>query len=565
MATLLDVSPDVLAQIPGMIDPNLTALTGRVLSWLLYPERKTLPASCTVKVLNSDDPIETLIYNSKALRAAAGINNILDDFKPGAPLHVNRWGFFLRGDHPDFPSIGEGQLTNWRKVEGAIRVADSMDEPGQDGEVPIEDSWLQFYTQLRAKHYAYIDLNNLRPSGTQNEVGLVASGPLSFLKIYQAIAAYAGQPTLTNYLKVLSSCNEVIRKGGTYKNGAITTSLMYNHPQIEEYLKLPLTETPWLKKAVTVDDNLLESPHLDLIIQKVNEGSIWLEKVRHDKNGNRIYSNVCREIYIPNMGTCLIAHVNGGQCRTPADLRAAIVQTMQILCWVWAKSPMAGSIYLPPELDRQVGMGFLGWANFLAIQGVTYRQFVECLNLYMQGGRIADHPAGEIVWNLSKGIAEAAEVARAYGLERAFTIAPTASVSFAHRDIYGNHCTPEISPPILARGVRNSEAVNPEPFEYGEVEIASQVGPDWHYRLFELWQQLYNTTELSHSLSFELWEVVDRDWVARWLKSVLWTTYYRRPIAVQHLNKGKIRTKRQAESESLCSLDRGECSSCGDG
>ena len=45
-----------------------------------------------------------------------------------------------------------------------------------------------------------VHLSNLRASGEENGKGLVASGPLSFGKIY-------------------STLNEILRRGGKYKNG----------------------------------------------------------------------------------------------------------------------------------------------------------------------------------------------------------------------------------------------------------------------------------------------------------------------------------------------------------
>ena len=51
---------------------------------------------------------------------------------------------------------------------------------------------------------------SLRPRGEENGKGLVASGPVSFARIYSVL-------------------NETLRRGGTYKNGACVIHLDANH------------------------------------------------------------------------------------------------------------------------------------------------------------------------------------------------------------------------------------------------------------------------------------------------------------------------------------------------
>ena len=82
-------------------------------------------------------------------------------------------------------------------------VQDSMEGP--DG---IEASWRFVSHALRFGAGCAVHLSELRPKGTENGKGLVASGPVSFAKIY-------------------STLNEVLRRGGVYKNGAVVCHLTF--------------------------------------------------------------------------------------------------------------------------------------------------------------------------------------------------------------------------------------------------------------------------------------------------------------------------------------------------
>ena len=81
----------------------------------------------------------------------------------------------------------------------------------------IEASWRFASHALRNGAGVAIHLSKLRPRGSDNGAGLVASGPVSFGKIY-------------------SSLNEVLRRGGKYKNGAIVLHLDANHNDIQEFM-----------------------------------------------------------------------------------------------------------------------------------------------------------------------------------------------------------------------------------------------------------------------------------------------------------------------------------------
>ena len=162
-------------------------------------------------------------------------------------------------------------------------VEDSMEGP--EG---IEASWRFASHALRNGAGCAIHLSKLRPKGHENGKGLTASGPVSFAKIY-------------------STLNEILRRGGTYKNGAIVCHLDITHPDILEFVNVPRTELSWVKRCVDLeqDDWINAGTEVrEAILHGIKSGDIWLNKIKHDKNGNRIYANVCHEVYLPTRGTC---------------------------------------------------------------------------------------------------------------------------------------------------------------------------------------------------------------------------------------------------------------------
>ena len=44
----------------------------------------------------------------------------------------------------------------------------------------------------------------------------------------------------------------------------------------------------------------------DAILKGIARGDIWLAKIRRDQHGERIYANVCLEVFLRSRGTCLL-------------------------------------------------------------------------------------------------------------------------------------------------------------------------------------------------------------------------------------------------------------------
>jgi len=384
-------------------------------------------------------------------------------------------------------------------------VDDSMEGP--EG---IEASWRFVSHALRYGAGVAVHLSNLRPKGDENGKGLTASGPVSFGKIY-------------------STLNEILRRGGKFKNGAVVLHIDCNHQDILEFVTTPRHELPWVKRCVNLDDDMWrETPYKKEILQGIASGDIWLNKIKYDKNGNRVRGNVCLEVYLPSRGTCLLQHINLGACEFD-DIPRAFAEGMGQLCALHSTTGVEKSgEYLAPDIDRQVGLGMLGLANLLRRVGVSYEQFGRALEQYNKG-EIVQTPAFELVSQFASGVESAASIARQFNMDRAFAIAPTASCSYRSKDIDGYTCTPEIAPPIARHVDRDSGTLGVESYDYGDVEIASEVGWDAYKRVADGLMTMLNSTGLLHGYSFNSWSDVvtyDDAFIEEWLKSPQTSLYY---------------------------------------
>ena len=433
-----------------------------------------------------------------------------------------------------------------------------------EGPEGIEASWKFTSHALRNAAGASIHLSKLRPKGESNGKGLIASGPVSFAKIY-------------------SKLNEVLRRGGTFRNGAVTLHLDYDHPDALEFVAASRSELPWAKRCLDVDENFLKnssSELIDALLNGIGSGDIWLNKIRYDENGHRIYANVCLEVYLPHRGTCLLQHVNMGACGID-DLSDAFVEGMEQLCKLHPSTGVGYTgEYLSPAIDKQVGLGMLGLANFLANEGVSYEHFGKALETYLDDDlenwntKWLGTIAGEIVWKLDDAIQAAAEVARAHGMERAFCIAPTASCSYRYLDKKGFTTTPEIAPPIDRVVDRDSETMGVERFEYGAVEIAEEVGWENYSRMANGLVSLYQETGLFHGYSMNFWSdlvICDRDFLQEWLDSSQTSMYYALQVQSGTQAKDSVGVElgeslndffNLEDDTEACPLDAGFCSSC---
>jgi hypothetical protein len=437
-------------------------------------------------------------------------------------------------------------------------------EDSMEGPNGIEASWRFVSHGLRNGAGVSVHLSKLRGKGESNGKGLVASGPVSFGKIY-------------------STLNEILRRGGVYKNGAVVLHLDYDHADLFDFITASRAEFPWAKRCVNVEEGFLDklSPKtIEALIKGISNGDIWLIKKRFNAKGERIYGNVCLEVFLPSRGTCLLQHINLGACSIE-DIDLAFVEGMVQLCELHPHTGVGNTgEYLSPDNDKQVGLGMLGLANFLAIHKISYKDFGEALDACLMEDPHpwchywGDQPAGKAVAAIAKGITDAAAVARAHGMERAFCIAPTASCSYRYLDILGFTTAPEIAPPIDRLVDRDSETMGVERFHYGEVETAEQVGWEVFRKVADGIVGLYQRTGLFHGYSMNWWSdlvVCNEDFIKEWLASPQTSIYYALQVQSGTQAKDDVGVElgeslndffNLEDDAEACSLDAGFCSSC---
>lgn len=463
---------------------------------------------------------------------------------------------------PSYMSV-TGRINNWlrnpRDFHPAsctvINVKDSLFR----GEDSISDAINFTIYGLAHGAGVAVNLSELRNNGTRNNRGLVASGATSFGKIFSMI-------------------NEVVRRGGVYKNGAVTLYINANSIDLEEYLTS--NELPWAKKAVYITETMwrkgMTQENKKLLAKHVNNGTCWLAKPQFDNLGRRLYSNVCLEVLLPSRGTCMLSSVNLGQVKELSDLPSMFMKCMAVLCRIHANTNVdRDGMYLSPKEDKQVGLGVIGLANMLARFGIIYSDFVNELEAQLNPNRSLKGVYTETYYAvryLIEAYEKAAEVAKQHGMERSFAIAPTASMSYRYTDLDGYTTSPEISPPLSLEVDRDSDTFGVTSYEYHPAcETALEVGWDVQWRLLKAWQTMMDRTGQAHAISANLWTEfpVTPEWIEKeFLPSPLKTTYYRLQVDQAALNKSEVVMVEEISNETtgiVCDItdDKNYCEACG--
>ena len=144
-------------------------------------------------------------------------------------------------------------------------------------------------------------------------------------------------------------------------------------------------------------------------------------------------------------------------------------------------------------------------------------------------------------------------VARDNNMVRAFAIAPTASCSYRSTDLRWVYLYPEIAPPIARTVDRDSGTFGVQTYDYGEVEIASEVGWENYKRvadgimLYSITRQDFFT--VIRTTGGQIW----LSWMNRLLKSgsnrprlrsttpsKLWGMYKTNLMRMLHLMKQRL-------------------------
>ena len=145
---------------------------------------------------------------------------------------------------------------------------------------------------------------------------------------------------------------------------------------------LPHGQLPWVKKCIDVTKEWWDELSWNFKKKSLKASRLVISGLTKSDTTNVVsvftVTSVWKSIF-PSRGTCLLQHVQLGACNVE-DLRPAFIEGMRQLVDLHGRTGVGDTgEYLHPEVDRQVGLGLLGLANFLAIHGVSYAAFGEAL------------------------------------------------------------------------------------------------------------------------------------------------------------------------------------------
>jgi ribonucleotide reductase alpha subunit len=350
------------------------APTGRIQKYLDNPDAQVTPASCTIADfpydLNFDSFNNFCQYLAYSLKYGAGINVHLNGFKAenmvsyGAALKSKKVAFMLNKNHPDYSDFFYNEDRVLSDNETVLSCPkDSLDS--------IVEAVAYLFVKLPAieSDTIYINLSNLREAGNTNSVGMVASGPRSFANLFKAALWFAKRPDITGAMHFISVFNQEIRRGGQFKNGAVTTSLRWDHPNINEYLESSPIFYPYLKKGITVTNDSPDEKLLQLIIKKVNEGTLWVEKLissnqqflpkslvslDQPSGDNVLQHNVC----LRGSELVWVDRGNGAIVQTIASLSGKTVKLFDVQQWVESEVKLYGKANIFFRITLSDGRSF---------------------------------------------------------------------------------------------------------------------------------------------------------------------------------------------------------------
>ncbi|MFW9843965.1 MAG: adenosylcobalamin-dependent ribonucleoside-diphosphate reductase [Candidatus Thorarchaeota archaeon] len=265
--------------------------------------------------------------------------------------------------------------------------------------LPIEDNMDSIFTSL--KHMAVVQksgggtgfsFSRLRPEGaTVGTTGGVASGPISFMKVYD-------------------TATDIIKQGGR-RRGANMAILRCDHPDIMEFIScksdkqsfknfnISVALTNQFLDALKNDKEIdLVAPHSKKTIKSISArvifdaivhnawstgdpGLVFIDRINeeHPLNGELVEStNPCGEQPLLPYESCVLGSINLSRMVTNGDINWSRLEEVVKLAVRFLDNIIDLNAYPVPEIEqvtkanRKIGLGIMGFAELLMKLRIPY-------------------------------------------------------------------------------------------------------------------------------------------------------------------------------------------------
>ncbi len=265
--------------------------------------------------------------------------------------------------------------------------------------LPIEDNMDSIFTSL--KHMAVVQksgggtgfsFSRLRPEGaTVGTTGGVASGPISFMKVYD-------------------TATDIIKQGGR-RRGASMAILRCDHPDIMEFISCKSDKKSFknFNISIAVTNRFLESlkheknidliaPHTDEVVKSISArvifdsivhnawstgdpGLVFIDRMNeeHPLNGQLIEStNPCGEMPLLSYESCVLGSINLSSMVTDGEINWSRLEEVIRLAVRFLDNIIDLNAYPIREIEqvtkanRKIGLGIMGFAELLMKMQIPY-------------------------------------------------------------------------------------------------------------------------------------------------------------------------------------------------
>jgi ribonucleoside-diphosphate reductase alpha chain len=265
--------------------------------------------------------------------------------------------------------------------------------------LPIEDNMDSIFTSL--KHMAVVQksgggtgfsFSRLRPEGaTVGTTGGVASGPISFMKVYD-------------------TATDIIKQGGR-RRGASMAILRCDHPDIMEFISCKSDKKSFknFNISIAVTNRFLESlkheknidliaPHTDEVVKSISArvifdsivhnawstgdpGLVFIDRMNeeHPLNGQLIEStNPCGEMPLLSYESCVLGSINLSSMVTDGAINWSRLEEVIRLAVRFLDNIIDLNAYPIREIEqvtkanRKIGLGIMGFAELLTKLRIPY-------------------------------------------------------------------------------------------------------------------------------------------------------------------------------------------------